>query len=46
VGAGLADCRQLKPAVRPGGILMEGRSLEDLMLNVRSYVAPLTEPYN
>ena len=46
VGAGLADCRQLKPALRPGGILMEGQSMDDVMLNVRSFVAPLTEPYN
>jgi DNA-binding response OmpR family regulator len=46
VGAGLAECRQLKPSVRPGGIMMEGQTLDDVMLNVRSYVAPLSEPYH
>ena len=46
VGAGLTECLRLRPAARPGGVLMEDQPLDDVLLNVRSFVAPLMEPYN
>lgn len=45
-GANLHECRALRPTVRPGAVLMRDEPLEDVLRNVHSYVAPLSEPFN
>jgi DNA-binding response OmpR family regulator len=47
IGAGPEECQHLKPTVGPGSILLRHQTLDDVVLNVRAYVAPrLAVPYN
>ena len=43
IGAGLSESHQLRDSVRPGRILLDGHSLDDLVSSVRSYVAPVAQ---
>lgn len=46
VGATRDECQTLKPSVRPGAVILKDEPFEDVLRNVRSYVAGRAGPYN